>query len=100
MMKTIAFVTLWLYKFIRSTQKTLFKHVFHDIIGRIEAAMEKYDEINLSTLEIIFKFIDIRTGGSGTTSRERISILNKSSVIVIKMMTTIAFGTLWLYKFT
>ena len=58
-------------------QKKLFKHVFHEIIGRIEAGMEKYDEIDLSTLEIIYKIIDIPTGGSGTTSRDHLSILNK-----------------------
>ena len=50
---------------------------FHEIIGKIKAAMEKYDEIDLSTIAIIFKFIDIPTGGSGTTSRDKSSILNK-----------------------
>ena len=55
--------------------------------------MEKYDEIDLSTLEIIFKFISIPSGGSGTTSREILSLLKKSNT-VIKIMTTIASGML------
>ena len=65
-------------------QKKYFKNVFHDILRKIELGMEKYDEIDLSTLEIIYKFIDIPTGGSGTTSRDKLSILNKSSVIQIR----------------
>ena len=67
-------------------QKSLFKDVFHEIIGKIENGMERYDEIDLSTSEIIFKFIDIPTGGvgTGTTSRDKSSILNKKAVIVIK----------------
>ena len=65
-------------------QKKYFKNVFHEILRKIELGMEKYDEIDLSTLEIIYKFIDIPTGGSGTTSRDKLSILNKSSVIQIR----------------
>ena len=76
-----------------TTPKTVFKHVFHDIIGKIETSIEKYDEIDLSTLEIIFKFTNIPTGGSGTTSRERLSILKNQSLLS-KMMTIIASGML------
>ena len=65
-------------------QNKLFKHVVHEIIAKIEAGLEEYDEIDLSTLEIIYKFIDIPTGGTGTTSREKSSISKKTSWVAIK----------------
>ena len=64
--------------------KHVFKLVFHDIIQQIEDGLEKYDGVTLSTLEIQFKFIEIPTGGAYSTSRERLIILNKTSVVTIK----------------
>ena len=65
-------------------QKKFFKNVFHEIIAKIEAGLEEYDEIDLSTLEIIYKFIDIPTGGTGTTSREKSSLSKRKSWVAIK----------------
>ena len=63
-----------------------FKSVFHDMLKNISKGLEQYDEFDLSTMEISYTFIDIPTGSgnNGTTSRDKLSILNKTSVINIK----------------
>ena len=71
------------------------KYMLVQIVGRSSDFLQSDHEVLLKDFQITFNFIEIPEGGSATVSRDKLSILNKTSVNKVTNNDNNCFGMLW-----